>query len=95
MTGPGPTIAYITAGAGGMYCGSCLQDNALAAALCRMGVDVQLIPTYTPIRTDERDVSLDRVFLGGINVFLQQKSPLFRRIPRGLARLLDHPRLLR
>lgn len=78
-----------------MYCGSCLNDNALAAALTRMGVDVQLIPTYTPIRTDETDVSTDRIFLGGINVFLQQKSALFRRLPSGLTRLLNHPRLIR
>jgi glycosyltransferase involved in cell wall biosynthesis len=92
---PGPKIAYITAGAGGMYCGSCLNDNALAAALTRMGVDVQLIPTYTPIRTDEPNVSTQRVFLGGINVFLQQKSALFRRLPMGLIRWLDNPRLIR
>ena len=57
-------IAYITAGAAGMYCGSCLHDNTLAAALIRKGHDVALIPTYTPIRTDEQDVSIDRVFYG-------------------------------
>ena len=34
---------------------------------------MQLIPLYTPIRTDEEDVSIDRVFYGGINVYLQQK----------------------
>ena len=37
MTTSGPRIAYITAGAGGMYCGSCLHDNALAAALLARG----------------------------------------------------------
>ena len=63
-------IAYITAGAGGMYCGSCLRDNTLAAALMDAGHDVLLILTYTLIRTDERNVSQNRVFLGGINVFL-------------------------
>ena len=88
-------IAYITAGAGGMICGNCLRDNALAAALLELGHDVQLIPTYTPIRTDEEDVSLGRVFYGGINVYLQQKYSLFRRTPGFLDRLLDHRRLLR
>ena len=78
-----------------MYCGSCLHDNALAAALSRIGVDVQLIPMYTPIRTDEKDVSVDRVFFGGINVYLQQKIPLFRHLPAALDRVLDHPRLIR
>ena len=71
-------LAYIAAGAGGMYCGSCMHDNTLAAALMRRGVDVALIPTYTPLRTDEESVSLDRVFYGGINVFLQEKLGLFR-----------------
>ena len=88
-------IAYIAAGAGGMVCGNCLRDNRLAAALIELGHDVQLIPTYTPIRTDEEDVSLDRVFYGGINVFLQQKFGLFRHTPRLLNALLDRPSLLR
>ena len=59
-------IAYITAGAAGMYCGSCIHDNTLASALLTKDVDIALIPTYTPIRTDEHDVSLDHVFFGGI-----------------------------
>ena len=88
-------IVYLTAGAAGMYCGACLHDNTLAAALTRLGVDVQLIPTYTPIRTDEQDVSEDRVFFGGINVYLQQKSSLFRWLPPLLDRILNRPRLLR
>lgn len=87
-------IAYIAAGAAGMYCGSCLHDNTLARALIELGEDVVLIPTYTPIRTDEADVSHERVFFGGINAYLQQKIPLFRYTPRWIDRLLDHPRLL-
>ena len=87
-------IAYIAAGAAGMYCGTCIHDNTLAAALQRRGHDVALIPTYTPIRTDETDVSMNRVFYGGINVYLQQKSALFRHTPWMLDRLLDNPSLL-
>src|SRR5207245_775765 len=63
-------IAYITAGAAGMYCGSCLHDNTLVTALIAQGHDALLIPTYTPTRTDEPDVSQKRVFFGGINVYL-------------------------
>ena len=88
-------IAYITAGAAGMYCGSCLRDNTLVGALHRLGVDVQLIPTYTPIRTDEQDYSIDRVFYGGINVFLQQRFPPFRYLPALVDRWLDQPWLIR
>src|SRR5688500_17109676 len=87
-------IAYITAGAAGMYCGSCMRDNTLVAALSKLGHDVLLVPTYTPIRTDEEDVSQGRVFFGGINVYLQQKSRLFRWTPWFLDRLFDFRRLL-
>ena len=87
-------IAYITAGAAGMYCGSCLHDNTLAAALLELGEDVVLVPTYTPLRTDEANVSIERIFFGGINVYLQQRSSLFRYTPWWLDRLLDRPALL-
>ena len=59
-----------------MYCGSCLRDNALAAALLARGHDVVLSPVYTPTRTDERNVSEQQVFFGGISVFLEQHSAL-------------------
>lgn len=95
MSAPLTRITYITAGAAGMYCGSCLHDNTLARALHQLGVDVQLIPTYTPIRTDEQNASIDQVFFGGINVYLQQKLPLFRRLPAVFDRLLDQPWLIR
>jgi glycosyltransferase involved in cell wall biosynthesis len=88
-------IAYITAGAAGMYCGSCLHDNTLVTALRKQGHDALLIPTYTPTHVDEPDVSLKRVFFGGINVYLQQKSALFRHTPWLLDRLLDGRGLLR
>ena len=88
-------IAYLAAGAAGMYCGSCLHDNTLATALLALGEDVVLMPIYTPIRTDEHDVSGNRVFFGGINAYLQQKIPLFRYTPRWIDRWLDHPALLR
>jgi glycosyltransferase involved in cell wall biosynthesis len=87
-------IAQISAGAAGMYCGSCLHDNTLAAALQRMGHEVALIPIYTPIRTDESDVSIGRVFYGAISVYLEQKSALFRHTPWLVDRLLNRPGLL-
>lgn len=88
-------IAYLTAGAAGMYCGSCMHDNALARALIARGAECLLVPVYTPIRTDDENVSVDRVFFGGINVYLQQKWPLLGRVPPPLLRLLDAPWLLR
>ncbi len=88
-------IACITAGAGRMYCGSCLRDNALARALMEEGHDVLLIPTYTPTRTDEQNVSMHQVFLGGINVYLQQHFAFFRKSPQILDRLWDFAPLLK
>jgi glycosyltransferase involved in cell wall biosynthesis len=93
--GDGMRIAYIAAGAGGMYCGSCIHDNTVAAALQRLGHDVALLPTYTPLRTDEDSVSDPHLFYGAVNVFLQHKSGLFRHTPRLLDRVLDGRSLLR
>src|SRR6516164_9415092 len=87
-------LGYITAGAAGMYCGSCLHDNTLAAALIARGHDCLLIPTYTPARTDETDVSQERVFYNGISVFLEQRFAFFRKVP-WFDRLLESPALLR
>jgi glycosyltransferase involved in cell wall biosynthesis len=88
-------ILSITAGAGGMYCGSCLRDNALAAELLARGHDVTLLPLYTPLLTDEQNVSQPRVLFGGINVYLQQYSRLFSKLPRFVERLLDSPWLIK
>ncbi|MBA3438264.1 MAG: glycosyltransferase family 4 protein [Pyrinomonadaceae bacterium] len=82
-------ILSITAGAAGMYCGSCLRDNALAAELMRRGHDVMLLPLYTPTLTDETNVSQEKVFFGGISVYLQQHLGLFRKTPWLLDRLWD------
>ena len=82
-------ILSFTGGAGQMYCGSCLRDNALASALIARGHDVVLTPVYTPTRTDERNVSQHHVVFGGISVFLEQHSSFFRHTPRVLDRLWD------
>ncbi len=87
-------IAYIAAGAANMYCGSCIHDNALAAALIKKGHEVALIPTYTPLRTDEANVTLDQVFYGGINVYLEQKFSFFRHTPWLLDKLFNSRALL-
>jgi glycosyltransferase involved in cell wall biosynthesis len=87
-------ILSITAGAAGMYCGSCFRDNALARELMSRQHDVTLMPVYTPTRTDETNVSRSDVLFGGISVYLQQYSSLFRKTPRFLDRLWDSPRVI-
>src|SRR5262245_48300133 len=88
-------LLYLTAGAAEMYCGTCLRDNALAAALLRRGHDVLLAPMYTPTTTDEPNVSAPKVLLGGVSVFLQQHVPLFRHTPAFLDRVWDSTAVLK
>jgi glycosyltransferase involved in cell wall biosynthesis len=97
-TAPPPTdrlrIAILAAGAAGMYCGSCIRDNALAMALKKMGHDCVMIPLYTPVKTDAQSAAIDTVFYGGVNTWLQHATRLFRKTPRALDWLLDRPWLL-
>ena len=60
----------------------------------KLGHDVVLLPTYTPILTDETSVSSDRLFFGGLNVYLQQISPVFRWLPKWTDQFLSSPQLV-
>jgi len=66
-----------------------LRDNSLAAALMKLGHDVTLLPLYTPTLTDERNVSSEKIFFGGISVYLEQNYALFRNTPWLLDKLWD------
>lgn len=92
-------IIYIATGAANMYCGSCMHDNALAAAMKAAGEDVSLFPLYTPMRLDEESVGERQIFYGGIKAYLMQKYPrpffgrdlLFRIAgSQALLRLMPH-----
>lgn len=88
-------IVSLIAGAGDMYCGSCLRDNALAGELKRRGHDLTLVPLYTPVRTDVPSYSEQRVFFGGISVYLEQMSGLFQRLPKFFDSLWDLPGVIK
>jgi len=89
-------IVQITPGAGKMFCGACLRDNALVTALRRLGHSAVMTPLYLPLTLDEADQSAGTpLFYGGINVFLEQHSALFRHSPKWLHRLLAAPALLK
>jgi glycosyltransferase involved in cell wall biosynthesis len=82
----------LTPGTGSFFCGTCLRDNALALALRRLGHDAEMVPMYLPPTLDEASAAgSSPLFYGGINVYLQQASPLFRKTPRWLDSLLDSP----
>ena len=89
-------IVQITPGAGGMYCGGCFRDNALVAEWRRAGHHALMVPLYLPLTLDEPDQSAQApIFFGGINVYLEQKSALFRRLPRWLLRPLESRAVLK
>ena len=89
-------IVQITPGAGAMFCGGCFRDNALVAELRRGGHEALMVPLYLPLTLDEPDQSAHTpIFYGGINVYLEQKSSLFRRLPRWLLRPLESRAVLR
>lgn len=89
-------IVQITPGAGGMYCGNCFRDNALVGALRQMGHATLMVPLYLPMTLDEPDNSAGTpIFFGGINVYLEQKSALFRKAPGWLRDVLASPGLLK
>ena len=88
-------IVQITPGAGKMYCGACLRDNALVTALRRLGHAAVMAPLYLPLTLDEEDqTSGAPYFFSGINVYLDQHSALFRGAPAWLHHLLAAPALL-
>jgi glycosyltransferase involved in cell wall biosynthesis len=90
------TIIQITPGAGAMYCGLCIRDNALVAILRRMGHQVVMVPLYLPFTLDEADQSANTpIFFSGINVYLEQKSTLFRKAPKWFHDLFTSRSLLK
>lgn len=89
-------ILHLTPGTGNFHCGSCLRDHALIKALRSRGHDAIMAPLYLPLVTD-REVSNPEIGIrvGGISLYLQQKFPWFRHLPRFIHRWLDKPERLR
>ncbi len=89
-------ILQITAGTGNFYCGVCLRDHALVKTLRGLGHDAMLMPVYLPHVIEEPvENKSEHLFLGGLNVYLQQKYSLFRKTPAWVDGLFDSPALLR
>lgn len=87
-------VMLLTPGTGHFYCGSCLRDDALGQGLRSLGHEVQSVPLYLPFQL-ERESPQAAVHMGGINVYLQQKTKIARYLPRFLTNWLDRPSLLR
>lgn len=78
-----------------MFCGACIEDNKLAQALIQLGHSVSLIPLYTPLRLDEKSFAEQQIFMGGINIYLNQNLPGWKSIPRWMNRWLDNPKIIK
>ena len=89
-------IAQIVPGVGDTStCVNCLRDAVLLQDFRKAGHEVLIIPLYLPFRPKgERPAEDSPVFFGGINVYLQQKSVLFRKTPRWIDRVFDSRKLL-
>lgn len=88
-------IVHIAAGAGQMYCGACNRDIELVIGLIARGHDVEVVPFYTPLRFETgKGFRTSPIFFGGINVYLQQVSAVFRHTPALLDRVFDIPALI-
>lgn len=89
-------IIHLTPGTGSFHCGSCLRDNALIKALRARGHDAMIIPLYLPLVTDADEANPEQaVKVGGVSLYLQQRLPGFRLLPRFLRAWLDGEKLLR
>lgn len=65
----------------------------LGSGIHGAGVEVSLIPLYTPIRVDEENLT-SAPFFGGINTYLNDRSTIWRHLPRFLTRWLDSPAMI-
>ena len=73
-----------------------MRDSSLARELIAMGHEAHLVPMYLPLQLDEERIDESTpVFFGGINVYLQQKYRLFRKLPRWMDQVFNGRRLLR
>ncbi len=90
-------ILHLVPGSGGtFYCENCMRDASLVRTLRRLGHDVIMVPLYLPLFVDSDEAPEDApVFFGGINVYLQQVLPFFRKTPRWLDRFFDRPWMLK
>ncbi len=90
-------VAYLAAGAGEMYCGTCLRDAAVVRELRRLGHDAVTVPLYASSRQDRPAATSAAcpIQLGGMRLYAELAAPRLARLLRPFASLLDSSLLLR
>jgi len=89
-------IVHIVPGFGGtFYCGNCLRDSGVVAALKKAGHDAVTLPMYLPLTMNgQADKNGLPVFYGAVNIYLKQ-YPMFRHMPKWFEKLMDSPPVLK
>ena len=90
-------IAHITPGTGGrFYCQNCFRDGSLLESSRELGHEICRVPMYLPLDLDHHkwDGNIP-VFYGAINIFLKEKSALYRNAPGWMEQLFDSGPMLR
>jgi glycosyltransferase involved in cell wall biosynthesis len=77
-------IVNIVPGFGGtFYCGNCLRDSAFTKTLRADGHEAITLPLYMPLlKRYQTDPEHAPIFYGAVNIYLEQKIPFLRRMPR-------------
>ena len=90
-------IAHITPGSGGnFYCQNCFRDGSLLDSSLELGHEICRVPMYLPLDLDHHkwDEGIP-VFYGAINIYLKEKSSLYRNAPSWMEELFDSGPMLR
>jgi glycosyltransferase involved in cell wall biosynthesis len=89
-------IIQIIPGSGGsFYCGNCLRDSKIVAAMREHGYNVTKLPMYLPLFADEHDLNEIPVFYGAISIYLKLRYPFLRKAPVWFDRFLNSKPLLK
>ena len=90
-------IVHLIPGSGGtFYCQNCMRDSELLKSLKSLSHEIYMVPMYLLPCSDNIDkVNETPVFYGAINIYIEEKLPIFRHIPLWLEKLLDSRPLLR
>ncbi len=89
-------IINIVPGFGGsFYCGNCLRDSSYVKSLLDAGHDAVTLPIYLPLTLDGEQNKETPVFYGAINIYLKQKFPFLRRMPKWMEGFFNSSFLLK
>jgi glycosyltransferase involved in cell wall biosynthesis len=90
-------IAHITPGTGGQfYCQNCFRDGSLLDSSLELGHEIYRVPMYLPLSLDHHTWDGDvPVFYGAINVYLKEKSAIYRGAPSWVEQIFDSGPMLR